>query len=377
MSAIANDRRHPRLGSGRVAAGPRRRAIAGWALLGFLALAGCKESLNVRYGLRDGSINGTLAFANMFEDSGRSVIVRRSLSPSVERSHTIVWFSRTPDVPSQETLAWFEAWMLQPGKRTLIYVRRDYDAEPDYWREMVARAPKELKDAFASRCRQAIDRVYFEGAISPPPLSCEWYTVQAGKPRDANSLEGSLVDGLDAKPRGEAAIRLRRQMFLADEFDTILASSEDQIVGCCKIGARGRSLVVANGSFLLNLPLVDREHRQLAGRLIEMTAENERVVFLETSGDPRIMDSEPKPEYPSGLALLGVWPLNVVLLQLAAAGILFCFARWPIFGRPQDPSDPNVGDFSLHAEALGKLLRRSTDREHALRRLADYRNSKL
>jgi hypothetical protein len=130
----------------------------------------------------------------------------------------------------------------------------------------------------------------------------------------------------------------------------------------------GRILLVTNGSFLLNLPLVNHEHRKLAGQLIAATGEPGEVVFLESgAGGPPI-----DPDYAdqSLWTLFGAWPLNVILLQLAVAGVMFCFARWPIFGRPKQPAAESTSDFGRHVEAVGQLLSKCKDRQGLLARPA-------
>ncbi len=129
-------------------------------------------------------------------------------------------------------------------------------------------------------------------------------------------------------------------------------------------------IVVANGSFLLNEPLVNHEHRKLAGKLIESVGDEPgRLVFLESGpGGPPV---DP-PGGGSALArLFGAWPLNVILLHLAVLGIIFCFARWPIFGRPTNPPAESTSDFGKHVDAVSELLRRSHDRAYALDHLPE------
>jgi hypothetical protein len=60
-------------------------------------------------------------------------------------------------------------------------------------------------------------------------------------------------------------------------------------------------------------------------------------------------------------------------VHLAVLGLVFCLARFPIFGRPRDlPGEP-AADFGKHVAALGELLARSQDRHYAQARLAHYR----
>jgi hypothetical protein len=155
------------------------------------------------------------------------------------------------------------------------------------------------------------------------------------------------------------------------EVETLLESNGDALVTRQVVG-EGQVIVVTNGSFLLNLPLVNHEHRKLAGSLIDEIGENRRVVFLEASGSPEVLDEEPTANVPSTLDFLGVYPFNYVLLQLAVAGMIFCFARLPIFGKPRDDQPTQLSDFGEHVSALGELLAKTGDRHYAASRLAHF-----
>ena len=143
--------------------------------------------------------------------------------------------------------------------------------------------------------------------------------------------------------------------------------SEEQTEG-------GRRILVVNGSFLLNFPLVNHEHRKLAAKLIDsLPAPNQRVVFLESSaGGPPIRDDDRVPE-PTVWELFNVWPTNWILLHLAALGVIFCFVRWPIFGRPRDLKTSGRSDFGHHIDALADLLQRTHERAYATKQIDNYR----
>jgi hypothetical protein len=116
----------------------------------------------------------------------------------------------------------------------------------------------------------------------------------------------------------------------------------------------------------------------LAGRLISAVGPpRKKVVFLQSGPDgPKILDEEPEPPEFNSLDILGVWPLGGILLHLALLGVIFAFARWPIFGRPLEPPAPPTSDFGKHVTALGQLLARTRDREFALSKLAQWQKGK-
>lgn len=176
-------------------------------------------------------------------------------------------------------------------------------------------------------------------------------------PVRATTFEGDL-DWLNAFDPEGTDIRLYDRMRPRGGTTPILDSDQGMIVGSCEEG-QGRVLTVVNGSFLLNLPLVNHEHRKMAGCLIrEIGEESQTVCFLEYYDN-----DEDGPEWsgePGQLwSLFFIWPTNILLIHLAVIGFLVMLWRWPIFGRPRlAPVDP-IGDFSQHIDAMADLLERS------------------
>jgi hypothetical protein len=75
---------------------------------------------------------------------------------------------------------------------------------------------------------------------------------------------------------------------------------------------------------------------------------------------------------PTGLEALTTWPLGCILMHLAVLGIVYCFARFPIFGRPKELPPESVSDFAKHIEAMGEMLERTGDPGFASSRLVQY-----
>ncbi|HEY1065012.1 MAG TPA: hypothetical protein VGE52_02845, partial [Pirellulales bacterium] len=147
--------------------------------------------------------------------------------------------------------------------------------------------------------------------------------------------------------------------------------------------ADSRLLVVVNGTFLYNLPLANSEHRLLAGRLLSSVERFARQADGGASRDPLeaiflLGEADPHGGDPSASkwAVLGVPPLSWVLLQLTALGLLYCFSRWPIVGRPRELVAADASDFGRHVEALGDLLEQTGDEAFADRRARQWREVK-
>jgi hypothetical protein len=367
-------------------------------------------------------VNGTAVFAEMFEGAGHRVSSWTSLSPRLDQADCVVWFPNDFQPPSPEVVAWFERWLRAKPQRTLIYVGRDFDATPWYWRKMQAAAPASQRKAIAD-LRAEAERAFQSARPSEQATAeCPWFMVRYDVPAGtAHNVTGDPEWMQDLDPaQMEVELNSRMSPPLSDaaaiwwsssppRMHALLKSDEGLILGQRDVG-QSRLLVVANGSFLLNATLVNHEHRKLAGKLVDTIGPSgQDVVFLESGrvkidpstspamapwptidpgpGDggarrtkqpdesdngPPIRPVDLLPAPPTGLDMLLVWPTNWILLHFALIGILFCFWKLPIFGlpRPEDPARPS--DFGRHIDAVAALLRRTADRRYALSRVKHY-----
>ncbi|MBN1910450.1 MAG: hypothetical protein JW818_11970 [Pirellulales bacterium] len=366
---------------------PCRLLLVLSALLSFL-LSGCHdEELETDYGRRRGvgankSVNGTAVFADMFQAAGHKVFSARRLSPKMlQRTDCIVWFPDAFQPPGPKVQQCLENWLSAQSGRTLIYVGRDFDAAAWYWETMTPGAAPEQKAEYQRRCREAKAEFRSERQSIPDGEDCLWFRVDNSRPkRRVRTLQGPVVWTRDIDPT-KLEIELRSRLIPSPYADVLLESEEDALIarqpldlGYNQFGGQSQILIVTNGSFLLNLPLVNHEHRKLAGKLIDQVgAPSQRVVFLESrSGDPPISEKEPLEDDPSGLAVFHVWPTNWILMHLAVVGVLFCFWRFPIFGLPRRTPTDGPSDFGKHVNAVAELLKRSGDVTYAHARLSHY-----
>lgn len=375
-----------------------------------VASIGCApKGVATTYGKRGGtsggpSVNGTAVLAGMFEEAGHRVITWRRLSPKLEQCNTIVWVPDDFQPPTLEQRAFVEQWLFEESGRTLIYVGRDYDAESDYWGELQAAAPAEQLLEVTRRMATAQARHDSQRARMPKAEAADWFTVFRDEPhRIAKKLEGPWSTGIvgsktdiQMNARLEALsdseikawqLRADNQWHDAAEFTRLLTSDDEAIVTQVTIDdwSDSKIIVVGNGSFLLNLPLINHEHRKLAGKLIS-ECDPGRVAFLESGyGGPMVFDKEPGTDMPTGFAAFTVWPIGFILIHFAVFGILLCIAMFPIFGRARGVatevnSESALGtavsvvraDFGKHITALGELLETTEDRQYARDRITYY-----
>ncbi len=344
------------------------------AAAALVLLVGCTDPIETDYGRRQGeSVAGTAVLAEMFADAGHRVTSWRVLSPRLFEADVIVWAPDRFQPPEEETVAWLEQWLDENPDGTLIYIGRDYDAATDYWQSVLPQAPAPQAREIRSELTAAKLEHNSRRSVLKTSQESDWFTVQAKtKPQAIEKLRGPWSEGIDAK---RAAIKLRSPIEVPDEAEVLLAAGDEVLVASeqDEWEESGQLIVVANGSFLLNLPLVNHEHRKLAGKLVSAAGPPGDVVFLESDEEaPEILPEDPASEMPTGMEIFAVWPLNFILLHLALLGIIFAFARAPIFGIPRRLPAPPLSDFARHVAALGDLLKKTHDRKYAQTQLQHY-----
>jgi hypothetical protein len=311
----------------------------------------------------------------VFTERGHRVQTWDLLSPRLNDADVIVWFPDDFMPPSQKVCEWFDEWLAAKEDRTLIYVGRDFDAASLYWRKMAPQAPTDQKTLFDQELKSAEGSFLTGRAALAKQEDCAWFGLDTtAKTREVRSLEGPWSQGIDAK---QIEIELNSRMKSIGKIEKLLTSEGDLLVGRQTHADwyGSQIILVANGSMFLNLPLVNHEHRKLASKLIDTVPAESRVVFLESeAGGPEILERDPASPKGNGLAILGVWPLSGFLLHLAVLGIIFCFARWPIFGRPRVPPQEMTADFGKHVIAMGELLARTRDRDYAVSAIEQWRD---
>ena len=377
-------------------------AVVTFFLLIAYLLSSNAESLETAYGKRRGfraaaSVNGTSVLADMFARAGHNVKTINRLSPGLnDRADVIVWIPDSFSTPDKKRREFLENWLAKGRGRTVVYVGRDYDAAAEYWKTIQPLVAGEESEKF--KRYEAESRASYDSLRSKMPKSeyARWFTAKGnGKKHTASTLEGPWAEGIDAskadivvegllEPAAEAdratpatdpPLPEKVTPLLWSDQDGDGYTPKDAIVSRVtdKSFGTGQVIVVANGSFVLNYPLVNHEHRKLAGKLIDECGPGQNVAFLESSGTgPEVLDKEPESGDRGLFEILQVWPLNAIVIHLTLLGIVYCLARSPIFGRPKELPGEAAADFGKHVTALGRLMGRSKDRAYAEQRVQQY-----
>jgi hypothetical protein len=380
------------------------------------------------------SVNGTRVFAQMFVKRGHKVRTISRLSPGInDRADVIVWIPDSFEPPDKKQREFLEAWLAKGKNRTLIYVGRDYDAAGEYFQKIAPQltpAQAVTFKRFEAEAKADFDSRRWE---MPKEQYARWFTARRDGTRHvAKNLQGGWAEGIDSSKaeilvegrldppveadrafaptttttvvtppaKGKAKPKTKVNPFLPPATTTttsldnpplpqtiepLLWSDQDgngyqpQEALVTRItdkafGDTGRVIVVANGSFVLNYPLVNHEHRKLAGKLIDECTPGAKVAFVESgNGEPTVLDKDPEATPGAGLFdVFRPWPLSAIGIHLVILGIIFCFANSAIFGRPKELPGEATADFGRHVTALGQLMARSKDRVYAEQRIAQY-----
>ncbi len=365
-----------------------RSATLALGLLLLLAGCGKEELLKTEYGQRRGnasaSVNGTSVLAEMFREAGTRPATVINLSARMDKYDVIVWAPDDFAMPPESAREFLETWLASASGRTLVYIGRDYDAACEYWETMVAQAPAAQRFEVMRRAAQARAAHSHARIEMPKEQVCEWFVMRRDFPgRTVDSLSGPWTLGQrDAQLWSQGRLDMPSEKELATlwkgnspsvsrelTYTPLLAGGPESLVYEVSDAAwdSSRILVVANGSFLLNLPLVNSQNRQLAGQLIAACQPCGAVAFLESQAGGPLVSSELRRVDEASLRARVLLAAHWVLL-----GTVFCFLAFPIFGRPKSIETEAVADFGQHVDAMASLLERTRNASYAQRQLELY-----
>ena len=359
-------------------------------------VSGCghRSGVSTEYGKVTGSsggasVNSTSVFFGMFGERGFDTKRYKRISPRIKRYETVVWFPDRQNVPSERAIKVLEKWLDEGYARTIIYVARDFDAEVEYYRQLVKTCDTENQEEARrllaeSQIRQDRRLAYF--ADEDDPEVCDWFEHTYDRRQTAKSISGPLTEGVDvAASNVEYATRLAPPQNPPEDKEravTILLSTDgvefayalhEGTDGDTDLEHRNKIIVVSNGSFLLNYALVNRENRKLAGNLIDQ-CEGSSVVFLESGrGDIEISDRDSLNH--NTWAWIAQRPLRYIIPHFLMWGVLFCFVFYPIFGRPRRLKDDGNASFRDHVVAIGKLMKRTGNADEAMNKIDRYQQA--
>lgn len=329
----------------------------------------------VTYGTSTGgSLNGTDGFAGLLRSRGHQVRFAHHLTEDLANwAEVIVRFAARPGPPDQDEADWYVQWLQDRPQSDLLYVVRDYDGEVEYWDRVLGQFTAATDPAIRAEAEERRERAagWINRLPSPaknPADASFWFAAgeSVGEPLICASLGG--LWGHDLEPV-EVALPLHQPIAPGDDH-VILSGDGHAIVTEWHIEGGGNALMLANGSFLLNLPLAIPGRRPLAERTARWIGDQPRRIAFVSGASPLGESDAP----PSLVEWITEDPTTRwVAFQFALFGLIACLARAPILGRPRPEPAGETDRPAAHAEALGSLLERGKDAEAARGLLAAYR----
>ena len=375
-------------------------------LLASITIAQDEDDLDRTYGEGNQSegaysINGTGVLADMFRNSGSEIFYSRILGSPTSRADVIVWAPDSYRLPGDAEVEAIEQWLNAKPDRTFIFIGRDYDATMDYWVEVTKDATDDEKILLALKMLDVWGAFQVKRMQLEDGEDCGWFTMNAESTvKTIKSLEGDQA-WLAGTENGKFHLRIQGFLDFTGKINQPAFSSKYQhdiklhrngIPIVTEITSqqfyRSKIYAVVNGSFLLNVPLVNHEHRKLAANMIQQCIQKRVVCFLESDYDdsenvPVVTNDPAPPLPPSILTILQSWPFGFILMHLIVVGIVYCFFRYPIFGKAKTAfvlkttiddktRKQSVANFGRHIHALGNLMRRSGNETYARNCVSQY-----
>lgn len=348
------------------------------ALVCMLVAACARQSpvLDTRYGSCHGSsINGVGVLVDLLRQQGHAVTCESIVFDGVLEDHDTVilvhdGFGALP-TKTQEVL---ENFRKGPGRGArIVLLLRDFDAAIGYLETMEKRTEirkdEETLERVQSMLNEVKDRFLSATSEDVDVSEGRWFGLRTVEPNEIRK-EASLQDVVPgnfryAGRKDSLDLRFRRRLELPKNGRPIWVSGDDVLLAEV-VDNFGSVMVVANGSFLLNGAMVQSGNRKLAREFVERLGTGSRTVVLESSRFASGGDESPQSR------LYTAWPNPFILIHLAALLGVYCWVRFPIFGRPIETTTSETRRFGRHVEALGDLLAASRLGKYADRRLQKH-----
>jgi hypothetical protein len=340
---------------------------------------GCGPTeVDTTYGRSRGtSINGTGAFAELLRQEGHEVRAAiRATSTLAGWANVVVRFSAHPGPPDQKEGKWLFDWLMAEPGRKVVYVPRDFDAEPEFWEAMLAAEPKGANPEVLERIKKKRDLAAWSWVADLPPnpkqpaTAADWFAVgpRPPAPSPCKKLEGPWADEVDA---AKAAV-WKHEGFKAEGDEVVcLRGDGTPLVLTWSFDNGSQVLAVANASFLLNASLLNPARRPLTMRVAGWIGPGPvHVALVEGS---RALDGASESASSSPFHLFTVRPFGWVATHLLIFLLLLALSIAVRLGRPRPEPPSGVERPSAHPEALGALLARTGRADAARSLLEAYR----
>ncbi len=362
------------------------------------------------------SVNGLGLLAQWLRAQGQQVSRAKILTTQIERYDLIIWTHVGEEPPQDQSLEMLDDWMARGGR--VVFLGHDHDASLEYWRSVYRSSPPGERELarWAYRHEQAqvilSQNRPFERWSTwqsnaqpdvplryPPGATNRWWQVEGdnqtryGQPTSAepedtdDPLETPILSEpwsgfVDLNSSEPAPVRVRSWLQPQNASARITAYIEvaDRRVPAqwvdnspLRFGAPARDLwVIPVPFFLTNFGILQPEYASFRDNFLREMAQRRRVLFLETGPGPVLLSSTPEQRVDRPWAWMTQAPFPLFALHAVALAVIFCFAKYPQFGRNRRVNFRPRNDFGQHLKEVGRLLRRAGSTEYARQKLEHY-----
>ena len=337
------------------------------------------------------SVNGFAVFRQLLEDRGCDVTTTSLLTPKLDQQDVLIWLHNSYRLPQSEAFERVNEWQVD-NYGQLVFIGNDYNAKPTFledvyenssvadrqWARVVSRMEM-------SREQEDLDYVFMPGFNNDDryirfsdQFECDLFSV-------VNAPTGflgtwTLEDSEDedqASPQPELpTIRVRNYLKPKGDYETLASCSNNArrlpLIWRKSESYRGETLVVSSASFLSNYGVTKPANGPLIDLVLDEIPANSKVLILQSGPNDVPLSSTPEDRIVKTWAWMKHGPFPIAILHVLALAVVFCFARFPVFGRAKEIEFRPRNDFGLHLEEIGRLLRGTRQQQYAESRVRHY-----
>lgn len=353
------------------------------------------------------SIHGFGVLAQLMQQQGQQVARTGVLTSQLDRYDLLIWTHKGPQLPNNEALEKVEEWMGNGG--TVVFIGHDYSAARDYWRCVYQQSSGAERGVarWAYRLEQLKSltetKLDLRSELTSPGLRSDyhdnaanrWMEVAGDRQPKSGHWESvdSKIDWSQAGQRpdptanhlatsGPQPILVRSWLKSRSNHARVLATVEQQGQSIPTMwreqrsqrgGLAARDLwVISHPVFLVNFGILRPENAPLRDAFLAEISDKDRVLFLETGPGPVLMSTTPNDRIDQSWAWMTKGPFPLFVLHTVLLSLVFCFARFPVFGRPRRIDFEPRNDFGQHLVEVGRLLRARKLEAFAREKLEHY-----
>lgn len=367
--------------------------LAGYSTYSQYRLESATNIVSARFGdMGDrSSVNGFAIFRSLLEQRGCRIDTTSLLTPQLDNHDVLIWLHNSDRLPQPAAFERVQQWM-NSRQGLVVFIGNDHNAKPEFVEEVYRNS--NLQDRqwarVVSRMQMSREPLKLQRqemglapTISPNDHrrfssgSCSWFRVK----RAPDGFVGFWTQ--ETLPKGELPVdsgeSIRVVNYLAPTIphETLAwcTNGEESLPLIWKDQSNrysGELLVVSSASFLTNYGATQPSNHDLLTLVANEIGGSRDVQVLQSGPGEVPLSSTPEDRMVKTWSWMEHGPFPIAVLHVLALAVVFCFARFPVFGRAKKIRFQPRNDFGLHLEEIGRLLRRSRQEDFARQTIQHY-----